>query len=130
MILFLLPKKISKGLKYNIETIFSEILGNGFGISEVAEGILERSGRMTRGYFAYSVLSEVATEAEGEGSDEENRNYFRSRYLEIRATEAVSIAIAKDEARARFPDNVSEYLMLLIISTFIILYRRKISNMG
>jgi len=52
-VLFSLPKKISKGLKYNIKTIFSEILG-----------------------------------------------------------------------------NVSEYLMLLIISTFILLYKRKISNMG
>ena len=41
---------------------------NGFGISEVSEGILERSGRIPRAHFAYSVLSDVATEAEGEGA--------------------------------------------------------------
>ena len=77
----------------------------------MSEGILERSGRIPRAHFAYSVLSDVATGAEGEGATKRTRNYFRSRYLEIRATEAVSVARAKDEARARFPDNVSVYLM-------------------
>ena len=61
---------------------------NGFGISEVSEGILERSGRIPRAHFAYSVLSDVATVAEGEGATKRTWNYFRSRYLEIRATEA------------------------------------------
>ena len=32
---------------------------NGFGISEVSEGILERSGRIPRAHFAYSVLSDL-----------------------------------------------------------------------
>jgi len=44
----------------------------------VAGGISERSGERPRGYFAYSVLCDVATK----GSDEQNRNYFRSRYAE------------------------------------------------
>jgi len=51
---------------------------NGFGISKVAGGISERSGEIPKGNFAYSVLCEVASGA----SEEQNRNYFRSRYAE------------------------------------------------
>ena len=54
------------------------ISDNGFGISEVAGGISERSGEIPKGNFAYSVLCEVASGA----SEEQNRNYFRSRYAE------------------------------------------------
>ena len=42
----------------------------------MSEGILERSGRIPRAHFAYSVLSDVATEAEGVGSDEDNTELF------------------------------------------------------
>jgi len=37
---------------------------NGFGISEVAGGISERSGEIPKGNFAYSVLCEVASVSE------------------------------------------------------------------
>ena len=57
---------------------FFIISHNGFGISEVAGGISERSGEIPKGNFAYSVLCEVASGASGE----HNRNYFRSRYAE------------------------------------------------
>ena len=40
------------------------ILHNGFGISEVAGGISERSGEIPKGNFAYSVLCEVASVSE------------------------------------------------------------------
>ena len=40
------------------------ITPNGFGISEVAGGISERSGEIPKGNFAYSVLCEVASVSE------------------------------------------------------------------
>ena len=58
----------------NYKNISLKFRPNGFGISEVADGISERSGEIPRGHFAYSVLCEVASGA----SDEQNRNYFRS----------------------------------------------------
>ena len=67
-----------RGALCKISERSERILHNGFGISEVAGGISERSGERPRGYFAYSVLCDVATK----GSDEQNRNYFRSRYAE------------------------------------------------
>ncbi|KKS34099.1 MAG: hypothetical protein UU95_C0017G0014 [Parcubacteria group bacterium GW2011_GWC2_42_12] len=57
---FFFSKKISKRLYKKIKCLFFKISYNGFGISEVAEGISQRSGEMPKGHFAYSELCEVA----------------------------------------------------------------------
>jgi len=59
---FFFSKKISKRLYKKIKCLFFKISYNGFGISEVAEGISQRSGEMPKGHFAYSELCEVASE--------------------------------------------------------------------
>jgi len=47
-----------------ISLLQGEISSNGFGISEVAGGISQRSGEIPKGNFAYSVLCEVASVSE------------------------------------------------------------------
>ena len=56
-------QEFQKGSLKNKNYLFGKISPNGFGISEVAEGVSKRSGERPKGHFAYSELCEVASDS-------------------------------------------------------------------